>query len=335
MLRLPDDWVWDSWVADDGETYHLYFLKAPRALEDPSRRHARAVIGHATSTDLVDWTDRGTTLLPSEAGWDDLALWTGSTVRADDGTWRMFYTALNTHRGHVLRDQRVGVVESDDLHHWRRTTDAPALSADGRWYKTLDEDPSASETWRDPFVFRDPGGDGWHMLVTARLKGTERYDDGVLAHARSQDLVSWEVQPPVSGDPSGFGQIEVPQVRVVDGRPVLCSPATPRSRARPARPTTATGAPGRSSASRAARCSGRGTCRGRCRSGPSRPCSPPRSCSAATGPGCWSGSATRSRRASSPSRSSTPSRCPSTATGCRRSDPVPRVVRDEMVVRRP
>jgi beta-fructofuranosidase len=73
MLRLPDDWVWDSWVADDGETYHLYFLKAPRALEDPSRRHARAVIGHATSTDLVDWTDRGTTLLPAESGWDDLA----------------------------------------------------------------------------------------------------------------------------------------------------------------------------------------------------------------------------------------------------------------------
>ena len=33
--------------------------------------------------------------------------------------------------------------------------------------------------------------------------------------------MSWEVRPPVSGDPSGFGQIEVPQVRVVDGRPVL------------------------------------------------------------------------------------------------------------------
>ena len=221
MLTSPEDWIWDSWVADDGETYHLYFLKAPRALEDPSRRHARAVIGHATSTDLVEWTDHGTTLRPSENGWDDLALWTGSTVRADDGTWRMFYTALNTARGHVLRDQRVGVVESDDLHRWRRSTDAPALAADGRWYKTLDEDPSTSETWRDPFVFRDPDGDGWHMLVTARLKGTERYDDGVLAHARSQDLVSWEVQPPVSGDPSGFGQLEVPQVRVVDGRPVL------------------------------------------------------------------------------------------------------------------
>jgi len=26
MLWLPDDWVWDSWIADDGERYHLFFL---------------------------------------------------------------------------------------------------------------------------------------------------------------------------------------------------------------------------------------------------------------------------------------------------------------------
>ena len=221
MLRLPDDWVWDSWIAQDGETYHLFYLKAPRALEDPTLRHARATIGHATSTDLVGWTDRGTTLAPSADGWDDLALWTGSTVRADDGSWRMFYTALNTARGHVLRDQRIGVVDSGDLHTWTRATDRPLVTADPRWYRTLDEDGSASETWRDPFVFRDPDGDGWHMLVTARLRDADRYDDGALAHAQSQDLVSWEVRPPVTGAPSGFGQVEVPQVRVVDGRPVL------------------------------------------------------------------------------------------------------------------
>ena len=34
MLRLEDAWIWDSWIADDGERYHLFFLKAPRALED-------------------------------------------------------------------------------------------------------------------------------------------------------------------------------------------------------------------------------------------------------------------------------------------------------------
>ena len=24
------------------------------------------------------------------------------------------------------------------------------------------------DTWRDPWVFPDPAGDGWHMLITAR-----------------------------------------------------------------------------------------------------------------------------------------------------------------------
>ena len=32
MLRLDDLWVWDSWVADDGDLYHLFFLQAPRSL---------------------------------------------------------------------------------------------------------------------------------------------------------------------------------------------------------------------------------------------------------------------------------------------------------------
>ena len=221
MLRLPDDWVWDSWVADDGELFHLFFLKAPRALGDPTARHTVATIGHATSSDLVDWDYHGDALLPRPGGWDDLAVWTGSTVRGDDGVWRMFYTALNNERGHVLRDQRLGMVESEDLHTWRRVAEQPILSPDPRWYQTLPEDVSASETWRDPFVFRDPDGDGWHMLVTARLVGTERYDDGALAHARSADLTTWELGPPVTGDPSGFGQLEVPQVRRIDDRPVL------------------------------------------------------------------------------------------------------------------
>lgn len=220
-LRLDGTWIWDSWVARDGATYHLFFLQAPSALGDPSLRHARATIGHATSTDLVTWTPLGTALGPSEHGWDDLATWTGSVVRGDDGVWRMFYTAIST-AGHELRDQRIGLAESDDLHTWRKVGDRPVLEADPRWYKTLGiEGNPASETWRDPFVFADPGGDGWHMLVTARLQGAPRLDDGVLAHARSSDLRTWELGPPVSLDPSGFGQIEVPQVRMVDGRALL------------------------------------------------------------------------------------------------------------------
>jgi beta-fructofuranosidase len=221
MLELADMWVWDSWIADDGETYHLYFLQAPKALGDPGRRHTAARIGHATSLDLVSWTDHGEALGPSANGWDDLALWTGSVVRGDDGVWRMFYTALSS-LGRGVKDQRVGVAFSDDLFSWRRELDHPALEPDPRWYMTLGlaEDPVASETWRDPFVYRDPSGDGWHMLVTARLPGAPRLDDGVLAHARSSDLKSWELEPPIT-QTAGFGQIEVPQVRVIDDQPVL------------------------------------------------------------------------------------------------------------------
>jgi beta-fructofuranosidase len=220
LLSLTEYWIWDSWVADDGERFHLFFLKAPRSLGDGGLRHARATIGHATSTDLVEWRYLGDALLPDPGGWDDLAVWTGSVVRGEDGLWRMFYTAINT-RGHELRDQRIGVVESDDLHTWRRVLDRPVVEVDPRWYKTLDEDVEASETWRDPFVFRDPDGDGWHMLIAARGRDAGRNDDGVLAQARSHDLVDWQVCPPVSETGTGFGQLEVAQVRVIGDRPVL------------------------------------------------------------------------------------------------------------------
>jgi hypothetical protein len=122
--------------------------------------------------------------------------------------------------GHGILDQRIGVAESEDLQVWRRVIDKPTVEGDRRWYQTLDVDSKASETWRDPFVFRDPDGDGWHMLFTARAVGAPRFDDGVLGHARSADMLTWEVTAPIS-EPAGFGQIEVPQVRLIEGRLLL------------------------------------------------------------------------------------------------------------------
>ncbi len=56
MFDLADDWLWDSWLADDGELFHLFFLCAPKSLGDPELRHSHARVGHATSTDLRTWT---------------------------------------------------------------------------------------------------------------------------------------------------------------------------------------------------------------------------------------------------------------------------------------
>jgi len=208
MLRLDDQWIWDSWVADDGDLCHLFFLKAPRSLGSPGKRHINATVGHATSRDLISWDYLGECFGPAtggEAAFDDLAVWTGSVVR-DHDRWRMFYTAISE-AGHHIFDQRIGSAVSDDLHHWQRVGAAPVVLPDSRWYKTLATSPAptdgpdlenSSETWRDPVVFADPGGSGWHLLISARAVGAERNDDGVIAHATSADLTTWELGPPLS-----------------------------------------------------------------------------------------------------------------------------------------
>jgi beta-fructofuranosidase len=220
VLRLPDHWVWDSWHAHDGAEHHLFFLRASRALLEPDRRHHRASIGHATSADLREWRLQPDALVHSDfPAWDDRALWTGSVIRQPDGLWRMFFTAIS--HAEDGRIQRIGTAVSDDLVTWTRAADNPLLEADPRWYEKYDPAVWFEEAWRDPYVFADPGGDGWHMLITARAGG-----GGVVGHARSADLLTWEVLPPLTA-PARFGHLEVMRTEVIDGQPVLmfsCGP---------------------------------------------------------------------------------------------------------------
>jgi beta-fructofuranosidase len=215
----------ESWIADDGERYHLFFLKAPRELGDGGLRHTAARIGHATSTDLVDWRIHDDALLPAAGHWDDLVHWTGSVARGDDGVWRPYDTGLSTRPGHSVRDQRIGMAESDDLVTWCPVGDLPLVDPDPRWYRTLDEDPAASDSWRDPFVSRDP--DGSHMLLAA----APRLRDGVLGHARSRDMRAWEVGPPLTSRQASAGS-RCRRCGCSTGSLCSCSPATRRSRAR-------------------------------------------------------------------------------------------------------
>ncbi|MCC2033282.1 family 43 glycosylhydrolase [Microbacterium allomyrinae] len=221
MFDLPGSWVWDYWFADDGEQYHLYFLYASRALHDPDARHYRASIGHAVSSDLVEWTQIADALVRSDApAFDDLATWTGSVVRHPDGTWFLFYTGASL-AADGKNVQRIGYATSADGETWTKAG-GPVLEARGPWYETLDSGAWHDEAFRDPWVFADPGGNGWHMLITARAPHGPVEGRGVIGHAWSSDLRTWELREPLTA-PSvdGFGQLEVTQVEVVDGRPVL------------------------------------------------------------------------------------------------------------------
>ncbi len=213
MLRLPDKWVWDFWIADTGSEFHIFFLQAPKSLGAQIERHWNATVGHAVSIDLRQWEVLGTALEPGPVGsWEGMATWTGSVLE-DGGTWYCFYTGTKQTRSGV--EQRIALATSTDLVSWARHPSNPLIEFDPRWYELVEFD-----AWRDPWVTRDPDGDGFHALITARARTGELDARGVIGHAWSADLTHWEVRPPLS-EPGDFGHLEVPQVEVVDGTPVL------------------------------------------------------------------------------------------------------------------
>jgi beta-fructofuranosidase len=220
MLQLDDHFVWDSWYAHDGDRWHGFYLKAPRSIGDPELRHWNVSIGHSVSDDLVNWEHLGTCFRPSEGpAWDDYTTWTGSVVRDEEGLWHLFYTGAS--HGEDALYQRIGHATSTDLHHWARVGDGLCLDLVGpaaeRYEAEFETSVWHDRAMRDPWVMRDPGGDGWLMFFTCRAAGVaEPNAGGAIGCATSPDLRQWTLEPPVFA--GGYGQLEVPQVFEHQGR---------------------------------------------------------------------------------------------------------------------
>ena len=217
-LRLEDRWIWDSWYAKDGDTYHAFYLCASKGLGDPERRHRYTNVGHAVSKDLVNWEVLPDALSPSDSpAFDSWTTWTGSVVQDDNGLWWMFYTG--TSREDSGEEQKIGAATSPDLLTWTKVSKDALVVADAKWYEKLDDNSWHDEAWRDPYVFKSENH--WKMLITARSKKGDSMGRGVVGLATSEDLLHWKVEKPISMSGSGFGQLEVLQYAVVDGFPII------------------------------------------------------------------------------------------------------------------
>jgi beta-fructofuranosidase len=216
-LSLKDKWIWDFWLARNGDDWHIYFLQADKSLGDPELRHRNVTQGHAVSKDLSNWTHLGTCFSPSEGpAWDDWTTWTGSVLKDDEGLWHLFYTG--TPHAEDGMKQRIGHATSADMHSWQRVGDGLALDISGPDYEEFTPGHWHDRAFRDPWVMKNPNGDGWLMYMVARVPGiAEPNAGGSIGFATSPDLYAWTLQPPVYRG-GAFGQMEVPQVFEVGGR---------------------------------------------------------------------------------------------------------------------
>ena len=149
------------------------------------------------SQDLTNWTASWAPCSSPQrngAAWDDSTTWTGSVVQDDDGLWHLFYTGTTLAEQSLY--QRIGHATSTDLHNWTRVGDGLCLDMTGPNADCYEKDHAIGHwhdrAMRDPWVMRDPDGDGWLMYFTARVarhRRTERRRGHRLCHlARPDDL---------------------------------------------------------------------------------------------------------------------------------------------------
>ena len=149
----------NGFIAIDG-TYHLFFQHDPN-----STVHGPMHWGHATSTDLVHWTEQPVALYPTELG----TCFSGSAIETAEGEVKLFYTAHSVRNG---EDHQVQCLVHGDraLERFELDPANPVVPNPGL------------VAFRDPKVIWHEQTRRWIMLVT--------HGQSIGFHG-STDLVNW------------------------------------------------------------------------------------------------------------------------------------------------
>jgi beta-fructofuranosidase len=185
--------------------YHLFFLTSPAGgTHFPER--VRTSWAHASSKDLLDWTEQPVALEPGTGEEPDAdGVWTGSLIEAD-GLFHLFYTG---HRLGSDTPQTICRATSTDLVSFRKDRENPMLTPDISVFETVD--------WRDPYVFWNEAEHCYWMLIAARLAAGPRWRRGCIALATSPDLINWSIEKEPLYAPGTTFCPECPEMFELDG----------------------------------------------------------------------------------------------------------------------
>jgi len=206
MLVHPGNHLGDSWYYVEGDTIHCFYLTCPVSVP----RHEGWDIGHASSTNLVDWSVHDLALLKGEPGsYDGRSLATGSVISFNKRYWLAYTGNWNGPQ------PTVAVAVSDDLYHWEKLANNPVTCIDPTYYDAEPAPwPRHWRHWRDPFLFEHEGL-VYHYVCAKRNRGPVD-ERGTLGLARTMDMVHWEVLPPPDVEPVAM-ELECPQVHQTNG----------------------------------------------------------------------------------------------------------------------
>lgn len=172
-FTAPTGWINDpNGLAQWDGTYHLFYQFNP---QEPRHRHI--LWGHATSVDLVHWSDQPIALAPDSAGPDREGCWSGVLVD-DDGVPTIVYSA---HDGEL---QLPALATGDaTLTTWTKDPTNPVIAAPPEGFSVT--------AFRDHCVWKE--GDTWNQLIGSGIRGV----GGTAFLYQSTDLRNWSFSGPI------------------------------------------------------------------------------------------------------------------------------------------
>ncbi|MGI6689569.1 MAG: hypothetical protein ACOX63_01760 [Christensenellales bacterium] len=213
-------YVWDTWCVEKNHEVHLFHLQRP--LDDkPESKYIASALGHAVSTDLINWHELPPVLYPAPPGaLDDMQAFTGCSYQNGDTNY-LFYTMRSSRdNGRV---QYIGLATSEDMATWTRYEQNPIIEPDPSLYVSrFNALPNGTVDCRDLMVVEDPKGNGYYGFYAARIKAKYMWQSTAIAVVYSKDLKKWEHLPEPAFVPEQFGLIEVPDVFFLHGKWYMC-----------------------------------------------------------------------------------------------------------------